>query len=173
MVVRLERTHASYIGEILKYIATLYDLAEEDEDNVQYQAGLAAAVFLQKQVDEAHKIVSGFSVCVRVNAARALGYLASRGPPEVLRVGGACFAVASARLPQVTDALLACVSSPAVKVRWNVCCALGGTLQRHRQQEDLSATAWAPAAVRALLTLLRESSNFKVTAGSCLSSTRL
>jgi len=110
---------------------------------------------------------------VRVNAARALGYLASRGPPEVLRVGGACFAVASARLPQVTDALLACVSSPAVKVRWNVCCALGGTLQRHRQQEDLSATAWAPAAVRALLTLLRESSNFKVTAGSCLSSTRL
>lgn len=38
---------------------------------------------------------------VRVNVARALGYLARRGPPKVLRAGGACFAVASARLPQV------------------------------------------------------------------------
>jgi len=96
-------------------------------------------------------------------ALNLLGRINSAGG-RLCILNSSSLALAAYIVPQVTDALLACLSSPAVKVRWNVCCALGGTLQRHRQQEDLSATVWAPAAVRALLTLLRESSNFKVPA---------
>ena len=70
--VQLDRMLASYQKEILKYIATLQVWAEDDDEDVSYRTGSAAAIFLQKQIEEAHQIVSGFSVCVRVNAAHHL-----------------------------------------------------------------------------------------------------